>query len=404
MTVVDEVGGPIPAIGTVLRGTYRIVRAIAEGGCGDVYVATHARLGSDVAVKILHPSVAGVAPVMARLRKEADIMSALRHPHIVQILDFNVTEWGVPFLVMEFLEGRLLSEEMIPARPFSPRATVRIVDQIAQALQAVHAHGIVHLDLKPANVVLLSIDGRDDFVKVIDFGISRASWSARLSDEPLITGTPEYMAPEQASGSTEGIDHRADQFSLAAVAYTLLTGHEPFRAHDPGALLYQVMNQVQQPPSELAPWLGPGVNAVIAQGMSKQAADRYPDILSFAEALHAAIDALGGDRRLARSGASTGDWPPTPSAEGSKLLAPPSERDTMKFIRKPRVKIRARRSGRVLLALAAAAAFAWFAPPTRRTTRALWHRASAEAGSAIRRGPALLGARRASAASPSTSR
>ena len=400
MTVVDEVGGAIPAIGTVLMGTYRLVRAIAEGGCGDVYVATHERLGSDVAVKILHPNLAGVAPVMARLRKEADIMSALRHPHIVQILDFNVTEWGVPFLVMEFLEGRLLSEDMIPARPFSPRATVRIVDQIAQALHAVHAHGIVHLDLKPANVVLLSIDGRDDFVKVIDFGISRASWSARLSDEPLIAGTPEYMAPEQASGSTEGIDHSADQFSLAAVAYTLLTGHEPFLAHDPGALLYQVMNQVQQPPSELAPWLGPGVNAVIAQGMSKQAADRYPDILSFAESLHAAIDALGGDRRVARSGASMGDWPSVPSAEEGSKLSAPSERDTMKFIRKPRAKIRARRSGRVLLALAAAAAFAWFAPPTRRTTRALWNRASAEAGSAIR----LVGAGRASAASPSTSR
>ena len=141
-------------------------------------------------------------------------MSTLRHPHIVQILDFNVTAEGVPFLVMELLEGWPLTGSTASGPPFEPRAAVHIVGQIAHALAAAHAHGIVHLDLKPDNVILVPTDGRGDFVKVIDFGISQAIWRERLATDPLIAGTPEYMAPEQAGGMTEEIDHRADQFCL----------------------------------------------------------------------------------------------------------------------------------------------------------------------------------------------
>src|SRR6185312_6661672 len=145
----------IPTSGTILGGSYFIVRRLATGGCGDVYVAAHERLACQV----------------------------------------DVTKQGVPFLVMELLDGRPLTQAIASGEPLEPRAGVHIVDQIGQALDAAHALGIVHLDLKPDNVVLVSTDGRDDFVKVIDFGISRASWRARLINEPLITGTPEYMAP-----------------------------------------------------------------------------------------------------------------------------------------------------------------------------------------------------------------
>src|ERR1022692_450132 len=266
--------GAIPGIGTTLRGTYRLVRPLAEGGCGDVWVAAHTRLGSEVAVKILHASLANGADALELFRQEADIMSALRHPHVVQILDFNVTENGVPFLVMELLEGRSLSQGMVPGQPFDPITAVHIVDQIAQALEAAHARGIVHLDLKPDNVILVAIDGRDDFVKVIDFGISRARWRAGVVDDAVVTGTPEFMAPEQARGEGEEIDYRADQFSLGAVAYTLLTGREPFKGPDLATLLHQVIYKTPEPPSELVPWLGPEVDAVIERAMSKQAADR----------------------------------------------------------------------------------------------------------------------------------
>lgn len=365
--------GATPRVGTTLRGTYCLVRPLAEGGCGDVWVAAHTRLGSEVAVKILHASLATGADALELFRQEADIMSALRHPHVVQILDFNVTENGVPFLVMELLEGRSLSQGMVPGQPFDPVTAVHIVDQIAQALEAAHAHGIVHLDLKPDNVILVAIDGRDDFVKVIDFGISRARWRAGVVDDAVVTGTPEFMAPEQARGEGEEIDYRADQFSLAAVAYTLLTGREPFKGPDLAALLHQVIYKTPEPPSELAPWLGPEVDAVIERAMSKQAVDRYPGVRDFSEALRVAIERIAVAPRVELPAT------PVPLLFAPDLPVPAPGRETRRFIRRASRRIRTSRSGPVLLALAAAAAFAWFSPATRDTTRAAWLRARGEA-------------------------
>jgi serine/threonine protein kinase len=191
-----------------------------------------------------------------------------------------------------------------------------------------------------------------------------------------VTGTPEFMAPEQARGRGEAIDHRADQFSLAAVAYALLTGREPFKGPDPAALLYQVIHETPLPPSCLAPRLGPGVDAVIGRAMSKRAADRYPGVMAFSDALQGAL-----------GGAVIGpyiDRAQTPRSSVAELPLLSAGRDTRRFIRKAHRRIRNRRSGPVLLALAAAAAFAWFSPPTRDTTRAFWHRAGREARQVVR--------------------
>ena len=371
-----------PAIGTVLGESYRLVRPLAQGGCGDVYVARHERLGSEVAVKVLHPSVAGNAQALARLRQEADIMSALRHPHIVQILDFDVTESGVPFLVMELLEGRSLTEGAIAGTPLEPRAALHIIDQIAQALAAAHAHGIVHLDLKPDNVILVPTDGRDDFVKVIDFGISRATWHDRPDNEALITGTPEYMAPEQAQGLTQEIDHRSDQFALAALSYRLLTGHEPFAGGEPSVVLHQVVNVTPQPPSQWAPWLGREVDAVIDRAMSKRSADRYPDVAAFAEALGGAIDAVAIDRRRFAREPSPPLSPAPALPRISVVYSEPPERqaepDTLQFLRKIRAPGPRRRLGALVVALAAAAVV-WFVPASREAARAAWHQAGKQA-------------------------
>jgi serine/threonine protein kinase len=288
---------------------------------------------------------------------------------------------------------------MVAGRPFDPAAALRIIDQIAQALEAAHTHGIVHLDLKPDNVILLSIDGHDDFVKVIDFGISRATWRAGVIDESLVTGTPEYMAPEQARGAGEDIDHRADQFSLAAVAYALLTGHEPFEGPSLAALLDQVIHQTQQPPSQRAPWLGPEVDGVVGRGMSKQAVDRYPGVMVFSEALRAALEGVDVAPYAARFTMPPEAFPA--SASGQELASPAPGRDTRRFIRRAHRKMRTRRSGSVLVALAAVAAFAWFSPPTRDATRAVWRRARAEAGLLVN-APAA-GHAAASSSSPSPS-
>ena len=371
-----------PAVGTVLGESYRLVRPLAHGGCGDVYVARHERLGSEIAVKVLHPSLAGNAQALARLRQEADIMSALRHPHIVQILDFDVTESGVPFLVMELLEGHPLTEGAISGTPLEPRAALHIIEQIAQALAAAHAHGIVHLDLKPDNVILVPTDGRDDFVKVIDFGISRATWRDRPDNEPFIAGTPEYMAPEQAQGLTEEIDHRSDQFALAALSYRLLTGHEPFAGGEPAVILHQVVNETPQPPSQWAPWLGAGVDAVIDRGMSKRSAARYPDVAAFAEALAGAIDAVAVDRRrLPHEPSQPLSSEPPSSSMSADDSEPPERRaepDTLQFLRKIRTAGPRRRMGALLVALVAAA-LVWFVPASREAARTARHRASAAA-------------------------
>src|SRR4029077_18152824 len=137
--------------------------------------------------------------------------------------------------------------------------------------------------------LLLSVDGQDDFVKLVDFGISQASWRPRLTGDSRVVGTPQFMAPEQARGLREGIDARTDQFSLAAIAYTLLTGSEPFWGDDLTAVLYQVVHEPPVPASQRAPWLGTSVDAVLSRGLSKSSADRYPDILAFATALREAV-------------------------------------------------------------------------------------------------------------------
>jgi len=217
------------SIGIVLQGTYRIVRPLAEGGCGEIYLAAHTRLPGRFAVKLLHRSLVRDKDALSRFRQEAEITSSLRHPHIVQVFDFNVTDAGVPYLVMELLEGKLLAQRIASVGAMDPPAAVDIVEQIASALHAAHARGIVHRDLKPENIMLLSDAGVADFVKVLDFGISQASWRPRLTDGERVAGTPQFMAPEQACGLREQIDHRSDQFSLAAIAYTLLTGREHMR-------------------------------------------------------------------------------------------------------------------------------------------------------------------------------
>jgi len=379
MAMVDppSLSGPaIPTIGTVLGETYRIDRLLARGGCGDVYVATHLRLGSEVAVKLLLPSLAGNVQALARLQREADIMSTVRHPHIVQILDFDVTEQGIPFLVMELLEGWPLTGSSVSGPPFETRAAVHIVGQIAHALAAAHAHGIVHLDLKPDNVVLVRTDGRGDFVKVIDFGISQAIWRERLATDPLIAGTPEYMAPEQAGGLTQEIDHRADQFSLAGLSYRILTGHQPFSGDDPFAILHQVINVTPQPPSKLVPWLGEGVDAVIQRGMAKRPTDRYPHVMGFADALRGAVELIAPDRRRVRH---------PRSRPASVQPAPPltlAERDTREVFQPKKTATVGRISGVALLVLCAAA-FIWFSPSTRTIARQTVYRATYQARRAL---------------------
>jgi len=364
-------------LGSVLHGTYRILRPLAEGGCGEVYVASHTRLSCEVAIKVLHRSLVGDPHAMTRFRQEAAITSSLRHPHIVQIFDFDVTPEGLPFIAMELVDGRPLSASLGLDTPFQPRAVNRIVGEIAEALQAAHDSGVVHRDLKPDNVILASVGDRDDFVKVVDFGISQASWCTRVPGEPVVEGTPEYMSPEQAQGRRGGIDHRADQFSLAAMTYQLLTGRAPFRGDGAMAILYEVVHESPRPASAFAPWLGERLDAVLDRGMAKEPAHRYPSIAAFAEELGRAVEAIGAG--APRPGAAS-----RRPEQGMGAAGPVTRR----LIRRVRREIRARQVGSVLFALAVGLAMAWCSPATRELARAAWDRASAEVIGAAEGAPA----------------
>jgi serine/threonine protein kinase len=383
------------SIGIVLQGTYRIIRPLAEGGCGEVYLAAHTRLPGRFAVKLLHRSLAQDSDALSRFRQEAEITSSLRHPHIVQVFDFNVTDTGVPFLVMELLEGKLLSQRISAVGAVDPTTAAHIIDQIANALSAAHARGIVHRDLKPENVMLLTAAGVEDFVKVLDFGISQASWRPRLTEGERVAGTPQYMAPEQAQGLREQIDHRSDQFSLAAIAYTLFTGREPFRGENPIAVLYEVVHTDPTLPSQILPALGPEIDAVIMRGLAKESADRYPDVVAFASALRAAVqggtpapfvDPISEPPPVRTPAPVLASQPfralpsEQPPAEPIDVIAAPTPvgHDTVRLIRRLRWRMNRTPRRAALVALATAAAVSWFSPPTRVPTRAAWHRAGSQ--------------------------
>jgi serine/threonine protein kinase len=364
------------SVGTVLNGTYRVVRPLAEGGGGELYVADHMRLPGQFAVKVLHRTPAEDPELLSRFRCEAAITSELRHPHVVQVVDFNVSEEGTPYLVMELLVGQLLTKRISSRGPMEPRAVVRIVEQIAYALRAAHKLGIVHRDLKPDNVMLLSVDGHDDFVKVVDFGISHSGWSPRPTDGAhVLMGTPRFMSPEQARGLGEKVDHYTDQFSLAGIAYTLLTGCEPFAGDDLSAVLDKVVHDTPTPPSQRLPGLGRAIDRVVGRGLSKSSIDRYPDIVAFAMALRKAIDG----NLFARSWADPVDWKAREMSFQMRTI--PFGTPTAEFGRHLRKRPR-------MLALVGVAVaigvIGWFSSATCQGVRAPWHRPTPHTGDSSR--------------------
>lgn len=271
------------APGTLLADTYRVVRLIGVGGMGEVYEVAHDRLAGRYAVKVLLAEIMNRADVFQRFRREAEVTSGLRHPNIVQVLDFNVTAEGHPYLVMEYLDGVELAAELARVGAMPPDRVLDLVGQIASALAAAQDHKIVHRDLKPQNLFLVRLPGQDrEVVKVVDFGISKMrEATTQLTQDTAIIGTPQYMAPEQAQGKGALIDERTDEFALGAITYELLTGRPAFAGESVPSTLYQVVHEQPDPPSALVPGLSPAIDAVIGKALAKAPGDRYPSALAF---------------------------------------------------------------------------------------------------------------------------
>jgi eukaryotic-like serine/threonine-protein kinase len=272
-----------PLVGTTLAERYEIVRRIGEGGMGAVYEARHSIIGKRVAIKVLLEKFLENEELIARLLQEARLASSIGHQNIVDVTDFGTTRDGRAFVVMEFLEGEPLSELIMRDAPLPVERSLAIGKQIASALGAAHAKAIVHRDVKPENVYLVR-RGDTDFVKVVDFGVSKAVHShdengpewQRLTRTGAVLGTPLFMSPEQASGN-EDIDQRADIWAVALILYECLTGELPFRGNNYLGVVSQILNKEAQPPSVLRPELGipMAVDRLVMHGLEKDRSRRY---------------------------------------------------------------------------------------------------------------------------------
>ena len=288
-------------LGTVLDGAYRIDGLLGKGGMGAVYTATHLRLDRRVAVKVMACELAENHEALRRFHREAMVTSGLGHPHIVQVFDFSSMPTGEPFLVMEFLEGEDLDQRLRRVRRLSPTDTLRIIKQVASALAAAHAKKVVHRDLKPANIYLLAAAEETDFVKVLDFGISKVrAATTKLTRAESVMGTPDYMSPEQALGAIDEIDERTDQWALACITWECLSGSAPFVGENVPSLLFQVVHEQPLPLTPKVPGLSPDIEDVLHRALSKKKADRFPSVSAFAGALDLSMSGkVGGQGAVA---------------------------------------------------------------------------------------------------------
>jgi serine/threonine protein kinase len=278
-----------------LAGRYQIGELIGRGGMADVHVGTDARLGRRVAIKLLKPSLANDPAFRSRFRREAQDAAKMAHPTIVRIFDAgeetvrdaNGSESLVPFIVMEYVDGRLL-KDIVADGPLEPAEACRVIGQVLTALEYSHRAGVVHRDIKPGNI-MITANGQ---VKVMDFGIARAisDSSATIAETSAIVGTASYFSPEQARGET--VDARTDLYSTGIVLFELLTGRAPFRGENPVAVAYQHVNSEAAPPSSLNPKVSPALDAVVLRALAKDRFERYQSAGEFREDVEEA--AAGG--------------------------------------------------------------------------------------------------------------
>jgi serine/threonine protein kinase len=273
-------------LGQVLADKYRIDERLSEGGMGTVYRGTHVLMDKTVAIKVLRPSLAADEKIVARFSREARAASKISHPHALSVTDFGEAGSGVVFLVMEYLSGMTLKELIRQEGPMPLPRVVEILRQVGGALDAAHAEGVVHRDLKSDNIMLLSSSGTD-YAKVLDFGIAKikereGEYNPGLTAPDLVIGTPQYMSPEQCSQSPD-IDARSDIYSLGVILYELLVGHVPFTGGSPTAIM---LKHLQQPaPSVLDERddIPEAVGRVVARAMEKRPEDRYENVAELVE-------------------------------------------------------------------------------------------------------------------------
>ena len=267
-------------------GNYRILSKIGTGGMGAVYLAEHPLIGKKVALKVVHSELASNRDVVQRFFQEARAANAIGNEHIVEIHDFGVTPEGDHFYIMEYLEGRTLAAVLSRETTMDPVRVLHVGAQIASALGAAHDAGVLHRDLKPDNIMLMSRLGDPDFVKVLDFGLAKmfASESSVQTAHGVLLGTPQYMSPE-ACESRRQIDHRTDIYALGILLFQMLTGKLPFTGDTMGEILIAQVRQLPPALRGLNPIVPPAVEQVVLRCLAKSPADRFQTMAELRAAL-----------------------------------------------------------------------------------------------------------------------
>ncbi len=287
-------------VGTVLGDRYEILELIGDGAMGQVYKAKHRLLKRIVAVKMMHPNLVSGAAALKRFQKEAELASALNHPNILTVYDFGVTDGGVPYLVMAFLKGTSLAEQIAGGANLELKRSVHIFKQVSLGLAHAHENGVVHRDLKPSNIMLVKLDNDPDFVKIVDFGIAKLLTPAEGETDNLtrtgeVFGSPPYMSPEQCRALK--VDARSDIYSLGCVMYRTVSGKQPITGHDLIEYLYKHVNETPAAFNIVCPELSipADLEAIIFKAMAKQPDDRYQSMGELREALDHVYQGIPGD-------------------------------------------------------------------------------------------------------------
>ncbi len=304
---------------------YQIVSLLGEGGMGAVYLAEHPFMGRKAAVKVLRSELAQDKGLVERFMNEARAANAIQHPNIIDIIDVGVLASGIPYLMMELLNGESLARRLERDRRLGVTEAVNIAVQTASALNAAHAKGIVHRDLKPDNVFLVPDENRPfgHRVKVLDFGIAKLrgelSGSGAKTQSGSVMGTPPYMSPEQCRGITDDIDERTDIYALGIMLYEMLTGAPPFVSEGWGEVVLMHVTKAVPPPREKNPEIPAALEGVILKALAKASVQRWSTMAEMDSALRAAI---GAPARGFVSGPPT--VPSLPVPPGATLPRPPT--------------------------------------------------------------------------------
>jgi serine/threonine-protein kinase len=320
-----------PETGTTLDGKYRIVRELGTGGMGAVFEGENIRIRRKVAIKLLHASVSSQSEAVMRFEREAEAAGRIGSDHICEVLDLGILPDGTRYLVMEYLEGETLGARIKRSGRMGPLMTIPLMAQVLDALGAAHAAGIIHRDLKPDNIFILPIKGGvPDFVKILDFGVSKFAASSdemNMTRAGAVVGTPYYMSPEQARGTSQ-IDARSDIYALGVLLYQATTGQVPFQAQTFNELLFKIVLEPAPPPQQYAPDLDPEFSAIIQKAMAREPLHRFQSCAEFKEALLTWMAARVGPSAMQMPGGRAITVPPggglrTPTAPPG-MLNPPS--------------------------------------------------------------------------------